>query len=61
MNADKFVLGTGSDVMTAFFGALKQNLPALNNYCTLLCIDLNDSEIRKHSAKLLEIIKLQNL
>jgi hypothetical protein len=59
MNADKFILGASSDIMLAFFGALKQSLPILISRSTLISIDLNDSEIREYSSKLLEIIKQQ--
>lgn len=61
MNADKFILGAGSDVMTAFFGALRQSLPAQFKENTLISIDLNDLDIRQHSSKILDIIKQQNL
>lgn len=50
-------MGTGSDVLSAFLQALSSQLRMKIENKYLISIDLNDEEIKSHSAKLLEIVK----
>lgn len=52
----KFELGTGSEVMEAFFSALLFEFQAKNSENCLISLDLDEKTIKEHSGPLKELI-----